>query len=167
MAKNWFAGCETTADIKSLYRKLAMQYHPDRGGDDATMAEINIQYERTLCGRHGATETGADGSEHTYYYNAEHERAVMDKLAELLRMQLPGCEIWLIGKWLWVKGETKPVKDLLKAAGLRWHGERLAWYYKPYEYRTRYNEKVDFDGLADYYGARMFTTSAAPMAAAA
>ncbi|NNG14653.1 MAG: DnaJ domain-containing protein, partial [Gammaproteobacteria bacterium] len=29
------------ADIKQQYRRLAMQHHPDRGGDDATLQKIN------------------------------------------------------------------------------------------------------------------------------
>ena len=165
MSTSYFAGCETTAEIKSTYRKLAMQHHPDRGGSTAVMQEINRQYEAILSCKHGAAEMGADGQAHTYYYNPEHERAVMAKLDELLRMRLPGCEIWLIGKWLWVKGETKPVKDLLKSAGLRWHNERVAWYWKPYTTRTHYNAAVSFDDMADYYGASMFTARAAPMAA--
>jgi len=165
MATNWFTGCTTTAEIKSLYRKLAMQHHPEMGGTHEAMVEINVQYEALLASMNGKVETGADGKPHTYYYNAGHERAVMDKLAELLRMKLPGCEIWLIGKWLWVKGDTKPVKEQLKAAGLRWHGERAAWYWRPYEYRARYNAKVDFDELADYYGAHTFTATGTAVAA--
>jgi len=88
----------------------------------------------------------------------------MDKLAELLRLSLPGCEIWLIGKWLWVKGDTRPVRGALKGAGLRWHNERQAWFWKPYASKARYNDKVDFDDLADYYGCRTFTATSAPLA---
>lgn len=34
----------TQDDIKKAYRKLAMQHHPDRGGDEAKFQEINTAY---------------------------------------------------------------------------------------------------------------------------
>mgnify|MGYP003323485044 CR=1 FL=1 len=42
-------GVEQTAsdqDIKSAFRKLAVQYHPDRGGDENKFKEINEAYDK-------------------------------------------------------------------------------------------------------------------------
>ncbi len=38
----------SVADVKAQYRKLAMQYHPDRGGDVAKMAAVNAAYETAV-----------------------------------------------------------------------------------------------------------------------
>ena len=35
---------DNVEDLKSMYRKLAMEHHPDRGGDKITMQEINGEY---------------------------------------------------------------------------------------------------------------------------
>lgn len=35
----------TTADLKSAYRKLAIQHHPDHGGDAATSEKLNNMYK--------------------------------------------------------------------------------------------------------------------------
>jgi hypothetical protein len=156
---NYFSNIKSVNDIKSHYRALAMQFHPDRNpAPDATriMQEINAAYVAALEASDGFTEIGSDDKEHTYHYNPEHEQAIMDKINELIGLKLAGIEIWLIGKWIWVMGNTRPVKEELKKAGLIWHGKRLAWYWKPYYGKTHYNAGVDLEGLAEYYGAEMF-----------
>ena len=41
----WFAACATLAEVQSLYRKLVMEHHPDRGGDVRKMQEINAEHD--------------------------------------------------------------------------------------------------------------------------
>lgn len=44
---SWFSKVKTLEDLKKEYKKLAMQYHPDRpGGDTAKMQQINGEYDR-------------------------------------------------------------------------------------------------------------------------
>lgn len=38
----------TTADVQQAYRRLAAELHPDRGGNDAVMAELNIARDEAL-----------------------------------------------------------------------------------------------------------------------
>lgn len=50
MAKNYYdiLGIDKTAsedDIKKAYRKLALKYHPDRGGDQEKFKEVNEAYQ--------------------------------------------------------------------------------------------------------------------------
>lgn len=40
----YFSGCITIEEVKKLYKKLAMENHPDRGGNIATMQAINKEY---------------------------------------------------------------------------------------------------------------------------
>jgi hypothetical protein len=161
MFPDFFAGLHTPSEVKSLYRKLALEHHPDRGGDTATMQAINAQYEAKLKSLDGSKERGSNGEEHVYYYNEQHEKSIMEKLAELLRLDLPNCEILLIGKWLWVQGDTYPVRSLLgfNGAGMKWHSKRKAWYFKPYEWASQFNPGVSLDDLALTYGCRVFTTT--------
>lgn len=41
----YFANCTTLESLKHEYRRLCMIHHPDRGGDTATMAAINDEYD--------------------------------------------------------------------------------------------------------------------------
>lgn len=35
-----------------------------------------------------------------------------------------------IGNWLWVSGDTKPVKEELKVLGFYWANAKKSWYHK-------------------------------------
>lgn len=41
----FFTNCTTLDELKKEFRRLCMIHHPDRGGDTATMAAINAEYE--------------------------------------------------------------------------------------------------------------------------
>lgn len=43
---NFFASCKTLDELKKAYKAAAMKYHPDMGGDTATMQAVNAEYER-------------------------------------------------------------------------------------------------------------------------
>jgi len=155
----YFSTCTTTAEVKTLYRRLAMQHHPDRGGNNATMQAINTEYHATLLRMSGETVTGTDGRQHTYHYNQSAEQAVMNKIGELVGLGMVDVEILLIGSWIWITGNTKPYKAQLGHNGVkcRWHSKREAWYWHvPSKRRQRYNKAVNLDGLAAAYGCKAF-----------
>ena len=154
---HFFATVKTVAEVKQLYRTLAMQHHPDRGGDTATMQEVNRQYKIALQKCDGQTTVDHETKrEHTYKYNTEHEQAVIDFIDKLIRSGVltANVDAWLIGIWVWIQGDTKPIKDKLKELGCMWHSKRLCWYWHPpQEGKTRYNSRVGLDGIARTYGA--------------
>ncbi len=41
-----FTNCYTPEDIKKRYRDLCKKYHPDKGGDEKIMQDINSQYDK-------------------------------------------------------------------------------------------------------------------------
>ena len=42
----YFQNIHSLADLKKEYRRLAMQNHPDKGGDTAIMQQVNTEFER-------------------------------------------------------------------------------------------------------------------------
>lgn len=154
----YFSNCNTVAEIKKQYRQLAMINHPDKGGSTETMQAINSEYQYSLNRKHESVEYDTDNNPHTYYYSKDHEEELMNKISQLISLKMDGVDIWLIGKWIWVEGNTKSYKNALgkNGLGLQWHTKRLAWYWKPYTYSGLYNGKASLEDLADKYGAKSF-----------
>jgi hypothetical protein len=141
----------TVEQIKIKYKQLAMKHHPDLGGDLEIMKLLNNAYETALKNCNGQTTKDDQGETHTYKYNQEVEQALMDKIIQLLSLNMPDVEIDLIGTWIWVTGDTKPVKDKIKQAGCTWHSKRGCWYFKIGKYYGR-SSPESLEGLALKYG---------------
>jgi hypothetical protein len=59
------------------------------------------------------------------------EEEVAQKLAAAIQSiaHLPAIKAELTGNWIWVSGNTKAVKDDLKAAGFKWAHKKGMWYF--------------------------------------
>lgn len=160
MTNQYFAGCTSVEEIKKHYRELAREHHPDIGGDTATMQAINSQYESALLRQDGTESKGSDGKTHKYYYKADVERAVRDAFIASLKAAKAknvSVESAIIGTWVWVKGDTKPIKDDLKDAGFRWQGHRKAWSFCTTKRRRKHRPSTaSLGGLAAQYGCADF-----------
>lgn len=152
---NYFTEMIGVEKIKTRYRELALQHHPDIGGCVEIMKEINRQYHERLKASDRSTSRGSDGESHTYYYDEVRETAVAEKLAEVIARSLPDVRIMLVGTWIWVDGETKAVKAQLKELGFQWHSGRKKWYWNMGDYRRR-SSNADFSKIAAKYGYREY-----------
>ena len=117
----YFVNCKTLDELKKQYRRLAMKYHPDCGGDTATMQQINAEHDalfEVLKKQHNAS---ADEYHQTTETAAEF-RDIIDFL-----MTLDGVVAELCGSWVWCSGETMKHKEALKACGCRWSSTKKLW----------------------------------------
>ena len=100
----WFKPVpDNIEDLKSAFRKLAMKWHPDRGGNNETMREINAEYA-SLFDKVKDTHrsTRADGPR---TYEAKE----------------------LCGRWLWIGGNTLAHKKRLRELGCSWSKNKQKW----------------------------------------
>jgi len=145
--------------VKTEFRRLAMKHHPDVGGDNDTMRIIIEEYHAALKKLDGYESVGTDGREHTYTYREAYEQAIIEKIEELLGLHLDGVEIWIVGTWIWVDGNTRPYKEALKKTGFTWIPFRRKWSWKPYHSKSRQKHTTaGFDSLCAKYGVRKIET---------
>ncbi len=154
MKPGFFAGCSNPDQMRALYRDLVKAHHPDRGGDGRLMQQINDEYHamlRSMDGReYRRTTTSADGRETwKYQYNEAQEKEIAEALARVVDAigTAPNVNIHLVGIWLWISGETRPIKDQLKGAGCWWNSKRGAWNWHPTGTRSRFNKNVELDDI--------------------
>ena len=50
----YFKDCHSHDEAKKLYRKLALRFHPDKGGSEADFQELNRQYRDFCAGLNNA-----------------------------------------------------------------------------------------------------------------
>lgn len=119
---SYFANCTTQEEIKNEYRRLAKANHPDLGGSTEVMVAINAAYEQAVSRVGYSGNTPTDG-------------ASVGEVAELVRqaiekvITLPNITIEVCGDWVWLSGETYPVKDAIKAAGYKWASVKKMWFF--------------------------------------
>jgi len=66
--------------------------------------------------------------------------------------------IEVCGSWIWLAGDTKPVKEQIKAIDTGdsmkrgFSPKKQKWYFSPAGYRKRGKGEMSFDEIKDKYG---------------
>lgn len=167
---DFFAGCRTPEDARKRYHALAAVYHTDTGiGDKEIMETINDQFGawigRASLPADAVPELPAGVIALPAHVEApaalDDAAAYMAVIAALL--PLSGIEVEITGEWVWISGDTRPVKDEIKAAGCRYSGKRQAWYWHPVDPsapRRRYRgSKLTMDEIREKYGRQIVKTA--------
>ena len=141
---------ETLEELKSLYRKLAMRHHPDRGGNVETMQEVNSEYDILFPLLKNVHKTKEGETYTTKQETGETSDNFKDLINELMKMD--DIIIEIIGCFVWVTGNTKPNKDKLKELKFQWHNKKIAWYLKPEDYRNRSRKDYTLEEIRMMYG---------------
>ena len=147
---NWFINKFASREqVKERYRDLCKIHHPDKGGFTEVMQAINAEY--AIASDQAVRREKPDWQEGQYEEEAiisERIRAAMEKI-----IKLKGIEIEVCGLWIWVGGDTHPVRESLGNAGYRWSKGKKKWYFpgvasrnhQPFsmnQIRMRYGSKI-------------------------
>lgn len=133
--------------LKRQYFKLCKKYHPDTGGTHEQFLQLKLEYEKLI------KQILKDGNLNAEQQNNELVideaiRAIIDQI-----IVLEGITVEVIGKWLWVGGNTLPVYKTLKSVGLEFIKKSGVpyWVYKGTETTSR--GKMSMDEIKAKYGS--------------
>ena len=137
-------------DIKLAYRRSCAKYHPDRNPAGLEMMKlINNSYEALQ----GYIKTGVydfsvqEETETDYNYGEE----INEALGKIINLNL---EIEVCGSWVWVSGDTKQHKDILKEAGFKWASKKKMWHFRPNDYRSFGRGKWSMEQIRATHGSQ-------------
>lgn len=152
--KKLIENVETLEELKKVYKKLALKYHPDCGGDEEIMKALNNEYDE-LFEKLKNTHKNKEGE----FYEKETTEApeeFREIIYKLLALKMEKVSIEVIGCFLWVSGNTKPYKDELgkNGLGLKWSRNKSAWYLSPEGYKRFSKKSTSLEDIREMYGSQ-------------
>jgi len=148
---NYFKDCTTLDEAKKLFKDLARKLHPDK---NPTNPQATAQFQAMLNEFHSFKPSKEKFKGESDQWNGETYSAIIIQL-----MNIEGIEITVCGSWIWLEGDTKPVKDKIKAVDCGefmkrgFSGNKGQWYFSPKGYRKRSGKQHSFDDIKGYFGA--------------
>lgn len=126
--RTYFAGISDPEQLQILYRALALQYHPDKGGDTAVMQAINSQYDQARK----RLEAPDPARKFTPQPKPQSPTGPTDDArmaAVLAKFRCPGVWIEFQGAEVIARGKVYENKEILKELGYWWSNEHRFWHF--------------------------------------
>ena len=134
--------------VKKAYRQKAKIYHPDVNADpvagEKMMKIINEAFE-TLKEFQSELNTRAETQDMDY------PEFLNDALNAIINLE--GLEIEICGAWIWVGGNTREHKEILKTEGFKYASKKKKWNFRPEKWRSSSRGTTDMDDIRTKYGS--------------
>lgn len=157
MVSNFFKGCIKLEQVRPRYKELALQFHPDRGGDTRTMQEINAEYHELLKGFEGTKLFNhKTKEEYPYRYDYRTEAELAAKIDQVIGLKLDNITLEIIGSWIWVRGTSKEQAKLFNKDGIgfKFSGQHVAWFWhRAINAPHRGRSGMNLDQIRNVYGS--------------
>ena len=148
----YFLGVKNANELKSLYRKLCNELHPDKGGKAINFITMMNEYNSIKDSFNNETEGENINAEQ--FYNLLQQ---LEKLTNI-RIEFIGSFIWLFDE---VEGSMYEQKDMIKSFvfegynSARWAKVKKSWYFSPADYKSR-GKAIDLLKIKSKYGVQSF-----------
>jgi len=138
--ENEFREINGINEAKKVYKTLAKKLHPDVGGSEEEFKILNAVYN--------------DFIEHKIHFSNESKIDIeLEKIISQI-LHYEDITIELVGSWVWLSGNTKEIKEVLKELGFKWASKKKMWYYG--EMKGRNPKQKSMDEIKGKYGSKTF-----------
>ena len=148
--RDWFKGINDVQELRLRYRELLKKYHPDNGGDVATMQEINAEYDRISSEMSHSRHMGKSSGDEEERTDHEADIAFRHVMEAIIGFDI---QIEIIGTWIWCF-KCYAVKDALSQLGFKYAPRKKAWTWHYGEYRRYHRGETPLDEIREKYGSR-------------
>ena len=148
----YFLGVKNANELKSLYRKLCNELHPDKGGKAINFITMMNEYNSIKDSFNNETEGENINAEQ--FYNLLQQ---LEKLTNV-RIEFIGSFMWLFDE---VEGSMYEQKDMIKSFvfegynSARWAKVKKSWYFSPADYKSK-GKAIDLLKIKSKYGVQSF-----------
>ena len=148
----YFKDCNTIQEVKTKYRQLAKELHPDKNGSTELMQNLNTEYAFVIT-KLAKGESIIEEEVNRIITESEEYKNALTAI-----IHCTGITIEVVGSWIWVSGETKAVKEILKANRFVWakKKENLSlWFFRSEEFscKNRLAKHTEFNAIKSKYGS--------------
>lgn len=150
----WFKDTDSLDELRKSYRHLVVKYHPDNGGSEDAIKEINAEYDvlfkrlKTNFEHMDSYSRASDKQKQAYDWQKDRQ------LREMV-MKLSGfrnISVEIIGVWIWVSNcytYRKELKDL----GFHWAGQKQMWYIHFDDFHKSGSKPASMNFIRAKYGS--------------
>ncbi len=148
----YFTNCKTAEELKKEYRRLAKELHPDLGGDTEEFKIMQNEFEK-MWERLKNVHKNSEGETYTKESTetAEEFIHIIEVLTPLKNILVEIC-----GSWVWVSGNTKEHKEVLKELKFKYAYKKQAWYYHTEPYKKKGKRELTLDEIRDMFGSQSY-----------
>jgi len=129
-------------ELKKVYKKLCKILHPDIGGSNELFKMLNEIYNNIL--------------ENKVYYSSDckFDLELEKVISQILHFE--DIVIEVVGTWIYIGGDTKPIKETLKSLNFKWGRKKKLWFYG--EMKGRNPKQKSMEEIKNKYGCEVVKT---------
>ncbi len=144
----YFKSIKDLSGLRKLYYQLALKNHPDKGGDNKIMQEINAEYEQYSK---LLINGNSDFSNLRKVYETEVSEELQIKINEVIHFDHINVEV--IGGWIWISGNTYPLKEKLKELAFKFSRNKAVWYWHSSNYIKMSGKQHSMEAIRALWGS--------------
>ena len=148
----YFTNCKTAEELKKEYRRLAKELHPDLGGDTEEFKVMQNEFEK-MWERLKNVHKNSEGETYT-----KESTETAEEFIHIIEVLTPLKDILveICGSWVWVSGNTKEHKEILKELKFKYAHKKQAWYYHTEPYKKKGKRELTLDEIRDMFGSHSY-----------